>query len=144
MKKITKKQLKEEDKQEARESLKRLLTPGQTIYTVLKKVSASGVYRKIDLLAVIEGKIKNMNWYYLRASGDSIKNWEKGIGVGGAGMDMGFHLVYNLGRICGPFLCIGENCPSNDHVNDRNFRREKNNIGKEHSDSGYMFNHEWL
>jgi hypothetical protein len=39
--------------------------------------------------------------------------------VGGAGMDMGFHLVYSLSSRLYPdgFECVGEECPSNDHGN---------------------------
>ena len=42
------------------------------------------------------------------------------IRVGGCGMDMGFHVVYNLSRALyrdGRFVCMGEDCPSNDHSN---------------------------
>jgi hypothetical protein len=77
------------------------------------------------------------------------RRWDSdrgGIAARGAGMDMGFDLVYNLGRAMYPngVNCAGEKrCQSNDHVNpgaDRNNydRRHK------HSDSGYAFKAEWL
>jgi hypothetical protein len=46
-----------------------------------------------------------------------------GITVGGGGMDMGFHLVYNLGRVLWPF----------------GFKR----AGKR-CDGGYALRQEWL
>ena len=62
------------------------------------------------------------------------------IRMGGAGMDMGFALAYNLGRCLFPdgFACIGERCPSNDHSN----RGSRDN--KQHSDGGYALRQEWI
>jgi hypothetical protein len=58
--------------------------------------------------------------------------------MGGAGMDMGFALVYNLSRSLYPngFDCIGESCPSNDHVNGYN--------RSHHADGGYALQQSWL
>jgi len=62
--------------------------------------------------------------------------------VGGAGMDMGYHVVYNLARtlFADGFACVGEGCPSNDHSNgDRDYTP-----GRLHSDPGYALRHRWL
>ncbi len=68
------------------------------------------------------------------------KNW--GVKMGGCGMDMGYHLVNNLGYALFPngVPCTGEDCPSNDHNNgDRDYT-----AGKLHRDGGYAFRHRWL
>ena len=78
-----------------------------------------------------------------------------GVVVGGVGMDMGFHLVYSLGRALYPegVPCTGSNgwtksgrpsklnaCQSNDHLNgDRTYSKSKT-----HSDGGYAFRQVWL
>lgn len=77
-------------------------------------------------------------------SPQSYRNWEKSLGltVGGCGMDMGFHLVYNLSRVLFPsgFECIGKGCPSNDHSNgDRNYEPHRHT-----GDGGYAIKHRWL
>lgn len=97
----TKKATKQEQ-EEARQWLNDNLKPGQTIYTSLKKVSRSGMSRKIDLFAVIDGDIVNLNFYYIKASGGNVGTlgsrnaWENGITATGCGMDMGYHLVSTL------------------------------------------------
>lgn len=103
---LTKKAIAEQEKQEAIKWLKENIKQGSIIYTVLKSVSRSGMFRKIHLLAVIDGDIQNLNWYYLKATGQSIgktyesrNRWEDGVGVSGCGMDMGYHLVSNLAYI---------------------------------------------
>jgi len=105
-KKLTKKAIAEQDKQEAIKWLKDNIAQDAVIYTTLNKVSASGMFRKITLFTVIKGDIVNLNWYYLRAMGQSIgktstsrNSWETGVAVSGCGMDMGYHLVSNLAYI---------------------------------------------
>lgn len=62
--------------------------------------------------------------------------------VNGCGMDMGFHVVYELGYTLygrDGFICIGERCPSNDHSNgDRDYTPHA------HTDGGYALRYEWL
>jgi len=80
--------------------------------------------------------INNLDYYISKALDWPLN--DKGIRVGGCGMDMGFHLIYSLSRILYPngFDCIGDNCPSNDH-----FNREDN---KHHKDGGYALIQKWL
>lgn len=62
--------------------LHKVLKPGDTVYTVLRHVSSSGMSRRIDCYAI--GIAKR------HAS-------KQGLVVPGCGMDMGYHLVYSLG-----------------------------------------------
>ena len=120
---------------EAIEYLRGILPPGSTVYTVLRHVSRSGMYRSIDLyvLDVDEHGHPGRRWissYAARACGWKLDKRDA-IGAGGCGMDMGFHLVSTLSRVLYPdgFGCIGKGadesrtrCPSNDHSNgDRDY-----------------------
>ena len=127
------------------------LKQGDTIYTILRHVSRSGMNRRISLL-VGDGKaVTDISWDAAQAMGDPVKNragyvQDVGIEVSGCGMDMGFHLVYNLGRYLYPdgFECSGESCPSNDHFNDPKCKRSTFK-GKMHTgDGGYALQHRWL
>lgn len=130
--------------------LRKLLKPGDTVYTVLRHVSRSGMSRNIDLYMMDEGQPVWISAYVGHALGtpQSRKNWERsqGLTVGGCGMDMGFHLVYGLSRVLfsDGFVCSGESCPSNDHFNDRTCRRETFKGQMHKGDGGYALNHKWL
>ena len=83
------------------QTLRKVLKPGDTVYTVLRYVSRSGMYRVISLLIVKKGEIKCID--YLAA--ELLEGWDRkheGCKASGCGMDMGFHLVYNLGRVLFP------------------------------------------
>ena len=89
---------------EAKELLLRFLSPGDTVYTVLRHRSASGMSRHISLHVVKpdlwrQGSgpgIVDISGYVARFMGWRRNDKDGGIVVGGAGMDMGFHLVHNL------------------------------------------------
>lgn len=74
---------------------------GVKVYTILRHVSASGMSRDISLVIAQGGEIIDITYYAAHAMGDKVKE-SKGhrvIKVSGAGMDMGFHLVYNLSSV---------------------------------------------
>lgn len=111
------------EQEEARERLRKMLRPGQTVYTVLRHVSRSGMMREISLHAAEGSEVLWLTGLAARAMGERVGKLE-GIRTGGCGMDMGFHLVYNLSHVLFPqgFGCIGKGCPSNDHSNgDRDY-----------------------
>lgn len=97
---LSKKALKAIEKEESIERLLKLFDGDKNpvIYTVLRGVSSSGMSRDISLVY-----IKNNDPYYITYSvacalGDRLvsRNGHDAIRVSGCGMDMGFHLVYNL------------------------------------------------
>ena len=96
----TKMNAKEAAKAEAIAQLQEFISPGDTVYTVLRSVSSSGMSRQISLFIMSEGQMLNITGLAARALGYTAteknpgRNWA--IKVGGCGMDMGFHLVYNL------------------------------------------------
>ena len=85
----------------------------------------------------------DMSGTVARAIGETFDREYGGVKVGGAGMDMGFHLVYVLSReLYGSgYQCVGERCPSNEHVNPGPLRNVYD--GRTHKD-GYALRHRWL
>ena len=133
---------KEAERQEAVERLRGWLKPGDTVFTILRHVSRSGMTRHIGVVMLREGVDLHPNYaiaavcdYRLNKNGD-------GLVVGGCGMDMGFALVYDLSRVLFPdgFDCTGEGCPSNDHSNgDRDYSPHRHT-----GDGGYALKQRWL
>ena len=100
----------ETEKQEAIKSLKRLLKPGDTIYTILRHVSTSGcMLWAIDLYIYRRNKYTKkiapvyLSGYVAKAIDRKCNVKHGGIEIGGCGwMDRGFALVYSLGRTLWP------------------------------------------
>jgi len=132
----------QKNREEAIAKLREMLKPGDEIRTVLRHVSRSGMSRSIS--TIIDGE----DWTYFtaRALGLTIDQRNGGAKVGGCGMDMGFHLVYELSYKLFPdgFTCTGRDshpnpCPSNDHSNgDRDYTPHQ------HKSGGYALRHRWL
>lgn len=122
-KQLTKAEGKKRRREYAIKQLREILKPGDTVYTILRHVSASGMSRGIDLYTIRDNRMQFLTGYAAHAIG--WKWGEKaGIVVGGCGMDMGFHLVYTLSRTLFP----------------DGFQDGQDN----HKDGGYALRHEWL
>ena len=120
---LTAKDGREAMKADAIKRLRGLVRPGETVYCVLRHVSASGMSRRIDLYSYRGGAPVYLSGYAARALGAKLAD-KGGIVVGGCGMDMGFHLVYSLSSVVWPrYRCRGKRkdgrtaCPSNYHSN---------------------------
>lgn len=110
-----------EEQAEAKAFLRKMLKPGAEVKVVQRHVSSSGMSRRLSLFYVDgRGRMFDITSKAAAAMGDRLEDdWT--IKVGGAGMDMHFHLVYGLSRTLYPngHRCTGKrNCPSNDHTND--------------------------
>ena len=122
---------------QAATELRKLIKPGDMVYTCLRSVSSSGMSRQISVHVPIAetrsltpkdgGKRKHKRVLVIRDVSnyvatliDERQNPRNGaLIVGGCGMDMGFHVVYSLGRVLYP--------------------------AKEgQRDGGYSLKHEWL
>lgn len=113
--------------------LRAKLKPGTTVYTVLRHVSSSGMTRHISVMIMEDGQPRQIDWSVSVILRDRLAKRE-GIIVGGCGMDMGFHLVYSLGRALYP---EGFKLPEG--------TRGRNGDTSGHDrDGGYAFNHRWL
>lgn len=120
-KKTTKKEQKALDVAYAREQLlTHYVSEGDTVYTVLRSVSSSGMSRTLSLKVAKEGKILDLTYYAAIVLEWPLVevNGSRALRVGGCGMDMGFHTVYSLSRSL--------------------FREEGNT-----KDAGYSLNHAW-
>mgnify|MGYP003151226716 CR=1 FL=1 len=102
---MTKKQIKEQEKQEALETLRKMIPEGSTVFTVLRKVSQSGMSRNISLV-VFKDDGQRQYTLHPNYTASKLLGWKlvekwghSAIRVSGCGMDMGFHLVYTLGQI---------------------------------------------
>lgn len=135
------------EKAAAISALQEMLKPGATVYTNLRKVSASGMTRHISVHIATEGAIEDITWLVGRAIGEKRDLDTGGLKISGCGMDMGFQIVYSLSAVLyrEGFECIGDGegyatrCPSNDHSNgDRDFTPHH------HNDGGYALRHRWL
>ena len=131
----------EAEKTEAVKLLKEFVKPGTTVYTVLRKVSSSGMSRQIDCYVIQDGRPRWITGLVAKACG--IPRADQGHGplrVGGCGMDMGFHVVYSLASVLfrDGWRCIGQKrrCPANDHVND--YGAFSHRYDEEHDPSGEM------
>lgn len=77
------------------------LKQGDKVYTILRHVSTSGMSRDISLVIAQGDEIIDITYYVAHAMGEKVSE-SKGhrvIKQNGAGMDMGFNLVYNLSSV---------------------------------------------
>ena len=72
-----------------------------TVYTILRRVSASGMTRHISLKIAQGGEIYDITYNTALALGDKLHSVDgfNTLKVNGCGMDMGFHLVYSLSSV---------------------------------------------
>ena len=114
------------DMEQARDILRDILQPGDTVYTSLRQVAANGMSRHIEVVIPRKREngslyIRNITGVVARANGHRISPKTDAIVIGGAGMDMGFWLIYSLSSALYPngAKCSGKGkCRSNDHSND--------------------------
>lgn len=113
--------------------LRKALRPGATVYTSLTHCSRSGMSRRIQV-RIVRGKddVRTLTFHVARVLGLPLS--DDGLRVDGAGMDMGFHVVYCLGRALWP---NGAKLPKGIHG------RNGDTSGYE-KDGGYLLAHRWL
>lgn len=137
----------QQEKQESLERLREWLKPGDTVYTILRHVSRSGMYRAISLVKIVDGQTIDLSWNAAKLL-EGYDEKHQACRASGCGTDMGFHLVYNLSYRLFPqgYTCTGNDrdnnyCPANDHSNQPYPERD----GKmHHSDGGYALRQKWL
>ena len=81
------------------ESLKKEIKKGDTIFTILTKVNNIGTYRHIKPILFKNNEPYFLGWQMSKALEYTYKEKTSSIGIGGGGMDMGFHLIYNLSSL---------------------------------------------
>ena len=95
------KQEKITEREHSRERLGSLLNAGDTVYTVIRSVSSSGMSRTMSLYIVKDNRLVNITYYAAHALEWRLcdVNGSRVMRVGGCGMDMGFHAVSTLSRV---------------------------------------------
>jgi hypothetical protein len=94
---------KDEIRSNALKHLRDLLKPGQTVYTILRHRSASGISRSISVVSIgQDGEVRDLDYLAAKLLGYRIDERRGGLKVSECGMDMGFHLVDCLGRAVWP------------------------------------------
>ena len=106
------------------------IKPGETVYTILRHVSASGMTRVIDMAVIRKGQLIRISHLFAAVSTSCTFDRDRsGVKIGGAGMDMGFELVYRLGGYLWP-----------------NGTRKPHSMrnGTPDRDGGYALKHSWF
>jgi hypothetical protein len=111
---------KQSAKLEAIEKLRGWIKPGDTVYTILDNVSRSGMSRAIRVVVPYtrdDGTIDHLHPNYAVGTALDRKHWKRNgheqdaLVIGGAGMDMGFALVYELSeKLYGHLRCENPAC----------------------------------
>jgi len=120
------------EQQEYQDTIARLrewIKPGDTVYTILRQVSRTGMSRQISVVVSDgQGGFLHPNYAVALAIGAPLgrSGGSDAIRMSGCGMDMGFALVYELShRIYPEYTCLGKRtdgsrgCPSPYHTNHR-------------------------
>ena len=124
---LSQKEGKAKQKAYAIRNLRLSLDPKDTIYTVLRHVSASGMSRRLDVFIMFDNEPHRITNSVAYATGYQLKDGQ--IVVGGCGTDAGFSVVYSLGCALWP-----EGTPVPHGT--RN--------GQPDSDGGYALKHRWI
>lgn len=126
----------DQERAEAIERLRGWLKPGDTVYTILRHVSRSGMSRDISIVIIRDGETLHPNHAVSKAIGARLVNahGSDALRIGGCGMDMGFHVVYELSHALFP----------------KGFKLPKGERGRNgdtsgfDADGGYALKHRWL
>ena len=111
------------------------LKPGDTLYTKTVHTSRSGMLRKIAVYLVRGNEPLNRSYDAAHALGWPLDRDTDAVRVSGCGMDMGFHLVYELSRVLFP---KGYALPAGKKSNDKSDPPGHSN------DGGYALKQRWL
>jgi len=137
------------ERAEAIATLRKHLKVGDTVHTVLRHVSRSGMMRHISVVITTPEGPWDVTWHVARILGYRQAD-DGGLKVGGCGMDMGFHVVYGLSSMLWPdgHRCTSRTvrgrhvCQSNDHFNDYALPYDGRKV--KHRDGGYALHQAWL
>lgn len=125
----------EAEKAEAIESLRKYLSPGATVYTVLRHRSRSGMYRVIDAYVIVDNEPYRISYSAAKATGYRYDRRHEGVGIGGCGFDVGFELVHHLSYVM--------HGTKDTNVSDRE-RSHPLEPTPEKYRAGYSLKHRWL
>jgi len=125
---------------EAKTLLLQYVKAGTRIYTALRHVSSNGMSRRIRTYVITqeagqEAQIWDCTRAVARLCGYRYNDDKGDIVIGGVGMDMGYNIVYALGRTFWP---TKEMSQAQGYITNRNGDTELE------TDGGYLLKHSWL
>lgn len=88
-----------QEQAEALATLRQYIKKGDTLYTISRHVSSSGMTRVIDVVKPERGEMVWLGYNIAVVMGLPYDRKRNGVKVEGGGMDMGFALIYDLGAI---------------------------------------------
>jgi hypothetical protein len=144
---------KDADRQESLTAIRELLNVGDTVFTKLDSVSRTGMSRNITPLVIRDGEPRYLGYHVGRIL--QHKTDDHSVRMQGCGMDMGFEMVYLLGRYLFP-EGFGERCrdkgctfrPATKQdaalATDHHFRGRNGDTCGWDNDGGYALNHRWI
>lgn len=100
---MSKRKLNAEERERYRAYLSETCPPGAQVYTILRHVARSGMMRVVDLVVAIPAtETQPAHLSSIGYNAAMLMGWRwdadrQGIVVTGVGMDVGFHVVYELG-----------------------------------------------
>jgi hypothetical protein len=92
----------QKEREESINQLRQWLKPGDTVNCILRHVSRSGMQREICPMFFNGNNDPRYPAYHVARALGWRYGKRDGVIVDGCGMDMGFHLVYSIGRILFP------------------------------------------
>lgn len=113
------------------------IKPGTTVYTLLKHHSVSSMSTYLDLYIIKKNEPLRITWSAAKVLGYTYDRKYDGLKIEGYGMDMGFAVVYDLGRVLFPKGFIPAKAGHN---------RGRNGTPAEERDpdGGYALTHKWI
>ena len=120
------------NKTEAIETLRGIVQAGDRVFTILRHVSPSGMTRWLDVYVIKDNQPIRITWSVADAVGHAYDKKREALKIGGCGMDMGFAVVYDMGRVLFP-----EGFP----VEGRGRNGDDSGWDK---DGGYALRHSWM
>ena len=83
----------------SKEMLLNYFPKGSTVHLVIRQVSRSGMYRHISVHGIKNNTVYHYSFHVAKVLEWTYKDKTNAVGIGGCGMDMGFHLVYTLASV---------------------------------------------
>jgi len=90
---------KERERQEAIDQLRKYMTPGSTVLTILRKVSTSGMTRWIDMHVIVDNQPLRFTWTAAIALKLPYDKKEEALKIRGCGLDVGFDVTYRIAEL---------------------------------------------
>lgn len=84
------------ERDEACAFLAERISAGDTLWTNVTHVARSGMSRRISVYLIRDNEPWNISGYVAKALGLRLNRDDLAVHVSGCGMDMGFHVVYEL------------------------------------------------